>query len=105
MAMGVWLPRRGLAHVSMNLLDYRRTSPLAAFDRVRDEAHRRDRAIAAGELIGCAPRDALPRDPVAALQLRTLEPQQVLDPERLAADLGLDGARAPSPPPRGPASR
>lgn len=86
-AMGVWLPRRGLAQVSMNLLDYHRTPPLTAFECVRDDAVRRGAGIAAGELIGCAPREALPADPVAALRLRTLHPGQVLDPERLAADL------------------
>jgi glutamate formiminotransferase / 5-formyltetrahydrofolate cyclo-ligase len=87
-AMGVWLPRRGTAQVSMNLLDYRRTPPLAAFERVRAEALARGADVAAGELIGCAPRDALPPDPVASLRLRALHPGQVLDPERLAIELG-----------------
>jgi glutamate formiminotransferase len=91
-AMGVWLPRRGAAQVSMNLLDYRRTPPLAAFERVRDEAQRRGAGVAAGELIGCAPRDALPADPLTALRLRALHPGQILDPERLAGE--LDTARA-----------
>jgi glutamate formiminotransferase len=88
-AMGVWLPRRGVAQVSMNLLDYRRTSPLAAFERVREEAHRRGVEVDAGELIGCAPREALPPDPAGALHLRTFDARQVLDPARLAA---LDGS-------------
>ena len=91
-AMGLWLPRRGLAQVSMNLLDYRRTPPLLAFDRVRDEAHRRGAEIAAGELIGCAPLDALPPDPAVALRLRAFDPRQVLHPQRLASE--LDAARA-----------
>lgn len=86
-ALGMWLPRRGLAQVSMNLLDYHRTPPLVAFERVRDEAQRRGVGVAAGELIGCAPRDALPPDPAAALHLRTFHARQVLDPERLAAEL------------------
>jgi len=90
-AMEVWLPRRGTAQVSMNLLDYRRTPPLAAFERVREEALKCSVDVAAGELIGCAPRDALPQDPVAALRLRTFHPGQVLDPERLAIE--LDAAR------------
>ena len=85
-AMGVWLARRGVAQVSMNLLDYRRTPPLAAFERVRDEALGRGAGVAAGELIGCAPRDALPPDPVAALRLREFHAGQALDPERLAAE-------------------
>jgi glutamate formiminotransferase len=76
----------------MNLLDYRRTSPLAAFERVRDEAHRRGAEVDAGELIGCAPREALPPDPAASLHLRTFEAHQILDPARLAA--ALDAAAA-----------
>jgi glutamate formiminotransferase len=91
-AMGVWLPGRGVAQVSMNLLDYHRTPPLAAFERVRDEAQRRGAGVAAGELIGCAPRDALPPDPVTALRLSEFHPGQILDPERLAGE--LDAARA-----------
>lgn len=90
-AMGVWLRRRGVAQVSMNLLDYHRTPPLAAFERVRDEAGRRGAAVAAGELIGCAPRAALPPDPAAALRLRTLHEHQILDPERLAAEIASPG--------------
>lgn len=86
-AMGVWLPSRGRAQVSMNLLDYRRTPPQAAFDRVREEARQLGVEVEAGEIIGCVPRDALPPDPVRALQLRSLRPEQVLDPPILAREL------------------
>ena len=86
-AMGVVLASRGCVQVSMNLLDYRRTPPLAAFDRVAAEAARRGIAVAAGQLIGCAPADALPPDPVRALRLRTLRPEQILDPAALAREL------------------
>lgn len=102
-AMGLWLQRRGVAQVSMNLLDYHRTPPLAAFERVRDEARRRGVEVAAGELIGCAPREALPPDPAAALRLRTFDAHQILDPERLAADLEAGGPDAAGSP-RSPAS-
>lgn len=71
----------------MNLLDYRRTPPLVAFERVAAEASRLGIGVAAGEIIGCAPREALPPDPVAALRLRSLRPEQVLDPARLAQEL------------------
>lgn len=86
-AMGVPLALRRLVQVSMNLQDYRRTPPLVAFQRVEAEAARRGIAVAAGELIGCAPPDALPPDPVAALRLRSLRPEQILDPERPWRDL------------------
>ena len=87
-AMGVTLSSRGRVQVSMNLLDYRRTSPAAAFERVREEAARLRIAVAAGELIGCAPADALPPDPIQTLRLRTLRPEQILHPAALARELG-----------------
>jgi glutamate formiminotransferase len=95
-AMGVLLPGRGLAQVSMNLLDFRRTSMLDAFQAVASEAAARGIAIASSELIGCAPREALPPDPVATLRLRALRAEQVLDAARLARALD-----APAPPPGG----
>ena len=82
-AMGVPLPSRGLVQVSMNLLDYRRTPLRLAFERVGAEAARRGIGISSGELVGCAPRDALPPDPVAALRLRRLRPEQILDLEQI----------------------
>ncbi len=94
-AMGVPLPSRGLVQVSMNLLDYRRTPPLEAFARVAEEAARLGIDVAAGELIGCAPREALPPDPVGALRLRSLRPEQVLDPACLARDLGTCPGNGP----------
>ena len=95
-AMGVALASRGLVQVSMNLRDYRRTSPLTALRRVEAEAARLGIAVAAGELIGCAPREALPTDPLATLHLRALRPEQILDPEGLARDLyGTAGSGGP----------
>ncbi|TMI79388.1 MAG: glutamate formimidoyltransferase [Bacillati bacterium ANGP1] len=79
-AMGVPLRSRGLAQVSMNLLDYRLTPPLAALRRVEEEAAHRGIGVVDSELVGCAPREALPSDPAAALRLRGLRPEQILDP-------------------------
>lgn len=91
-AMGVPLASRGCVQVSMNLQDYRRTPPLVAFQRVEAEAARRGIAVSAGELVGCAPPEALPPDPVDALRLRSLRPGQIFDPARLARDLDGGGA-------------
>lgn len=57
-AMGVPLERRGLVQVSMNLVDYRRTSLARAWDAVAAEARRRGIAIKRAELVGLAPRAA-----------------------------------------------
>jgi glutamate formiminotransferase / 5-formyltetrahydrofolate cyclo-ligase len=54
-AMGVLLASRGIAQVSMNLLDYRTSSIAVAFDRVRDEARTRG-VRRAGARIGGACR-------------------------------------------------
>jgi glutamate formiminotransferase/glutamate formiminotransferase/formiminotetrahydrofolate cyclodeaminase len=93
-AMGVPLASRGLVQVSMNLQDYRRTPPLTAFRRVEAEAAQRGVAVDASELVGCAPTEALPPNPVAALRLRSLRPGQILDLAKLARDLhGRRGVR------------
>ena len=89
-AMGFRLPSRDLVQVSMNLLDYRVTSLRAAFDRVAAEAARFGIEVESSELIGCAPGDALPPDPAEALRLRPLRPGQILDPARLAHELGSE---------------
>jgi glutamate formiminotransferase len=57
-AMGLWLVSRGIAQVSMNLLDYRTTPIPAAFDRVKEEAGRRGIGVRGSELVGVAPRAA-----------------------------------------------
>lgn len=57
-ALGMRLASRGLAQVSLNLLDYRVTPIPLAFDRVCAEAARRGIAILRAELVGVAPRAA-----------------------------------------------
>ncbi|MBI3031023.1 MAG: glutamate formimidoyltransferase [Candidatus Rokubacteria bacterium] len=57
-AMGVPLARHGIVQVSLNLLDYRRTSLPRVFERVRSEATRRGIRVRRSELVGLAPRDA-----------------------------------------------
>jgi glutamate formiminotransferase / 5-formyltetrahydrofolate cyclo-ligase len=69
-AIGLWLERRGVAQVSMNLEDYRRAGPadvVAAIARVAP--------VAETELVGLAPRaafDGFP-DGVLVRNLRTFE--------------------------------
>ncbi|MBI1848099.1 MAG: glutamate formimidoyltransferase [Candidatus Rokubacteria bacterium] len=78
-AMGVWLATRGVAQVSMNLVDLGTTPIPAAFDRVSEEAARRGIAIAQSELVGLAPRAAFAgRDP-ASVGLAALGAERLLD--------------------------
>jgi glutamate formiminotransferase len=57
-AMGVPLARQGIVQVSMNLLDYRRTSLPRAFDLVRSEAAKRGVKVRRSELVGLVPSEA-----------------------------------------------
>lgn len=57
-ALGVYLASRGLAQVSMNLVDYRRTPILAALDRVRREAEALGTRVLETEVIGLVPEEA-----------------------------------------------
>ena len=49
----------GSVQVSMNLLDYRRTSLPAVYERVVEEARRRGVEVSGSELVGLAPAEAL----------------------------------------------
>ena len=51
----------GQAQVSMNLVDYRATSPQAAADAIREEAAGHGVALDRSELIGLIPQGALPK--------------------------------------------
>jgi len=78
-AMGVMLASRGIAQVSMNLLDYRKTPIPAAFDRVVEEAARRRLAVRRGELVGLAPRAAFAGRSPASVGLVEFTPDLLLD--------------------------
>jgi glutamate formiminotransferase len=57
-AMGVYLASRGLAQVSMNLVDFRRTPILLALDRVREAAAALGTRVVESEIIGLVPEAA-----------------------------------------------
>ena len=58
-AMGVFLASRGLAQVSMNLVDYRRTPILQALRRVEEEAAALGTRVLETEVIGLVPEEAV----------------------------------------------
>ncbi|MFP5288396.1 MAG: glutamate formiminotransferase, partial [Thermoanaerobaculia bacterium] len=68
-AMGVPLESRGRAQVSMNLVDFRQTSVLAAFQRVREEAEALGTRVLESELIGLLPEAAVEGLVAEALEL------------------------------------
>ena len=75
----------GQAQVSMNLVDYRATSPHAVVEAIRREAARHSVSLDRSELIGLIPQDALPR--IEEREMRR-EPGS-LSPRRLAAAADL----------------
>ena len=58
-ALGIPLASRGLAQVSMNLVDYRRTSPLQALRRVETEAAALGTRVLETEIVGLVPSAAV----------------------------------------------
>lgn len=97
-ALGVALASRDRAQVSMNLVDFRRTSLARALERVRQEAEALGVRVVESELVGLVPEAALaaaaaelgmppgppPLEALArALRLPSLSPTQVLE-RRLA---------------------
>jgi glutamate formiminotransferase len=77
-AMGVYLASRGRAQVSMNLIDFRRTSLLAALDRVRREAEALGVRVTETEVVGLVPEEAALAVVREALQLPAFGADRVL---------------------------
>ena len=78
-ALGLMCARTGLAQVSMNVEDYRRTPLIAVVERVRREAA--DRGLRAGrsELVGMVPRAALDGASPDDLGLPDLPPAKIIE--------------------------
>ncbi|MEL7061148.1 MAG: glutamate formimidoyltransferase [Acidobacteriota bacterium] len=86
-ALGLPLAAEDCVQVSMNLLDIERTPPLDAFRAVEHEARLRGVAVRGSELIGLAPRAALPPDAIE--ELRFLVPVSARVLEYRLAHAGL----------------
>jgi glutamate formiminotransferase len=87
-AMGVHLASRGRAQVSMNLVDFRRTSVLTALNRVRQEAEALGARVMETELIGLMPEEAAAGVMRETLLMPGFAPDRVLE-RRLAGDSKL----------------
>jgi glutamate formiminotransferase len=87
-AMGVALAGRGLAQVSMNLLDYKVTPPAVAFAAVAELAGRAGARVEASEIVGLVPAAALDGVDPADLRLRGAAAELLLE-TRLAKVLDV----------------
>ncbi len=76
-ALGIALASRGLAQVSMNLIDYRRTSPLQALRRVEAEAAALGTRVLETEIVGLVPSAAVRG--VGAADLKLAGPLPILE--------------------------
>lgn len=78
-ALGIDLPARKCAQVSMNVCDYTKTGLLDAFRAVEREAAALGAGVRAGELIGLVPRAAFPEDGARLLKLIEFDPGRILE--------------------------
>jgi glutamate formiminotransferase len=78
-ALGFALPQRKWVQVSMNLVDYRKTTPVAAFDAVASRAEAAGVRIAGSELVGLIPQDACPAGFASRVRLLSFDPDQVIE--------------------------
>ncbi len=78
-AMGVYLPHRRLAQVSMNLTDYEATPLHEVFLAVAREAEREGAGVHSSEIVGLIPRRALEMASGVDLKWENLKPDAVLE--------------------------
>lgn len=86
-ALGLSLAGRGLTQVSMNLVDFERTSPRAAFEAVRREAASLGVDVVESEIIGLVPQGALGPADTKDLLIRCFDSGMILE-NRLRAVRG-----------------
>lgn len=78
-ALGLLLPERHLAQVSMNLTDYRQTNMARAFETVARIAEAEGVEVLESELVGLAPRAALGGAAPGDLRMEPLDPSRFLE--------------------------
>jgi glutamate formiminotransferase len=87
-ALGLFLESRGCAQVSMNLVDFRRTSLVELLARVEVEARAQGTAVTATELVGLAPAAALLEPLQHLLKSDALGPRQIVEWRLLEVESG-----------------
>jgi glutamate formiminotransferase len=75
-ALGFFLDDLACAQVSLNVCDFERTGLLRVFREIEREAGARGVAIRESELVGLAPRAALPDGVAEAIRLRGFDPSK-----------------------------
>jgi len=78
-ALGFEIKERGLAQISMNLVNYRKTPIFRVFEMIKAEADRYGVPIVASEIVGLTPQDALLDVSEYYLRLENFKKEQVLE--------------------------
>ena len=78
-AKGFALSERGLVQVSMNMVDYRRTSLVQAFEAIRALAEKEGVEIVESEIVGLVPLDALVDGATQYFKLARFHRDQILE--------------------------
>ena len=83
-AMGFDLPEKGQVQVSMNLVDYRQTSPIAVFDEIAKRAEAAGVPVAGSEVVGLIPQAACPEGFAERVRVIDFDPDEQIVERRLA---------------------
>jgi glutamate formiminotransferase / 5-formyltetrahydrofolate cyclo-ligase len=78
-AMGVMIEERGMAQVSINMTDFKKTPLHRVFETVRSEAERHGVPVIGSEIVGLVPSEALLDAADHFLRLERFDPSQVLE--------------------------
>lgn len=83
-AMGFDLEEKGQVQVSMNLVDYRQTSPIQVFDEIAKRAEAAGVPIAGSEVVGLIPQAACPEGFAERVKVIDWDPDEQIVERRLA---------------------
>ncbi|HEY6553274.1 MAG TPA: glutamate formimidoyltransferase, partial [Vicinamibacteria bacterium] len=78
-AMGVMIEERGIAQVSINMTDFKKTPLHRVFETVENEARRHGVSVIGSEIVGLVPSEALLEAAEHFLRLERFDPSQVLE--------------------------
>ncbi len=84
-ALGLELANEGCVQVSMNLTDYRKTSPAQAYARVAELAGQAGAAVRESEIVGLLPQAALDQCAAQALMIKNFSASKQVIERRLSA--------------------
>lgn len=84
-AMGFDLPEKGQVQVSMNLVDYRKTSPIEVFNEIARRAKEAGVTIAGSEVVGLIPEAACPEGFAERVQVLDFDADEQIVERRMAS--------------------